>query len=76
MPGCGKEEALDFAQRLREQVRSSLFLTEEGLNLRMTASYGVACYPCDAGNKRDLLRLADGAMYKVKGASRDAVGAA
>jgi diguanylate cyclase (GGDEF)-like protein len=76
MPDSGKEEALRFAGRLREQVRSHVFLTEEGLNLHITASYGVASYPHDATNKRDLLSLADAAMYRVKGSSRDGVAAA
>ncbi|MGD9504571.1 MAG: GGDEF domain-containing protein [Syntrophobacteraceae bacterium] len=76
MPGSGKEEALRFAKHLRERVRSHVFLAEENLNLHITASYGVASYPCDAKDKKGLLSLADGAMYKVKGTTRDAVACA
>ena len=74
--GAGKEEALEFARFLREKVNAHLFLSEEGLNLKITASYGIASYPSDAQNKKDLLRLADAAMYRIKGSSRDGIAAA
>jgi diguanylate cyclase (GGDEF)-like protein len=76
MPLTGKEEAIEFAYHIREQIKSNLFLCEECLNVRITASYGVACYPRDAKNKRELLRLADAAMYRIKETTRDSVGSA
>ena len=69
-PRTGKEEAIAFAYHIREQIKSNLFLSEEGLNLRITASYGVASYPQDAKNKSELLRLADTAMYAIKETTR------
>jgi diguanylate cyclase (GGDEF)-like protein len=74
--GRCKEEALEFARHLRERVNAHLFLTEEGLNLKVTASFGVASYPGDAKNKKDLLSLADAAMYRIKGSSRDGIASA
>lgn len=76
MPGTRKEVALEFARHIREQIKSNLFLSEEGINLRITASYGVASYPRDAKNKRELLRLADSAMFRIKETTRDSVGSA
>ncbi|MHC1726383.1 MAG: diguanylate cyclase [Syntrophobacteraceae bacterium] len=76
MPLTGKEVAFEFACRIREKMKESLFLSEEGLNLRITASFGVASYPRDAKNKKDLLMLADTAMYKIKETTRDWVGSA
>ncbi len=73
MPKSGKKEALEFAQRLRESLNSRDFLSEEGLNLRMTASFGVAAYPEDAKDKSELLKLADSAMYNVKESTRNAI---
>lgn len=46
---------------------------ESGLNLRITASFGVASFPAHALNKGDLIRLADQAMYRAKGAQRNCV---
>jgi len=76
MPGTGKEEAVEFARHIRQQIKSNLFLSEEGLDLRITASYGVASYPRDARNKSEFLRVADLAMYKIKETTRDSVGLA
>ncbi|MHC1729542.1 MAG: diguanylate cyclase [Syntrophobacteraceae bacterium] len=74
MPGTGKEEALEFAEYIREKLKSKLFLSCEGINLGITASFGVASYPGDAKNKSELLRFADTAMYRIKESSRDSVG--
>lgn len=73
MPHTGKDEALSFARSVRDQVNSCVFLAEEGLNLRLTASFGLASFPRDAHDKNGLLSLADTAMYKVKESTRDGI---
>lgn len=65
--------AVQIAERLRRHVNRNLFLKAEGLNLRLTASFGVASYPESSGSKDELLRMADQAMYNVKNRSRDGV---
>ncbi len=76
MPRTGKEEAMEFARRFRERMKQNAFLAEEGINLGITASYGVACYPRDAKSKDELLRLADSAMFRIKETTRDSIGSA
>jgi diguanylate cyclase (GGDEF)-like protein len=73
MPRTGKKEAFEFAVYLREQLNAYDFLSEEGLNLRITASFGVASYPGDASDKNEIINLADAAMYKVKDSTRDGI---
>lgn len=73
LPGSTKEEAFDFAEYLREQVNAYPFLSEERLNIHITASFGVASFPRDAADKRELLSIVDAAMYKVKETTRDAI---
>lgn len=68
-----KEDAYEFAKYLREQVNQYSFLSEEGLNLHITASFGVASYPRDASDMRELLRIVDAVMYRVKDSTRDGV---
>src|SRR5437870_3830382 len=48
LPQTGKDPALVVAKRLRDNLRTSSFCTEEGLNLNVRASIGVATYPHDA----------------------------
>ena len=43
---------------------------------RVTASVGVAAYPEDAEAKKELLILADNALFKVKSSTKGCVGIA
>ncbi len=74
--GRGKADAVRFARELRERVNGFAFLADEGLNLHLTASFGVASYPSDAQDAIGLLGLADVAMYRVKETSRDGIATA
>lgn len=76
LPGSSKEEGTAFALRLRDLIKQTTFLADEGLGLHITASFGVASYPRDAQDKVGLLRFADTAMYRVKESTRDAVATA
>ena len=76
LPQTGKDQALVVAKRLRDGLRASPFCQEEGLNLNVRASIGVATYPHDARTAHDLIRQADGMMYMVKNSTRDNIGVA
>lgn len=73
LPSTSKESALKVAERVRNNIKNTVFLQEEGLKIHQTASFGVASFPADANNKLDLIRLADRAMYNVKNTTRDGV---
>jgi diguanylate cyclase (GGDEF)-like protein len=76
LPQTGKDQALVVAKRLREAMRASAFCKEEGLNLNVRASIGLATYPHDARTAHDVIRQADGMMYMVKNSTRDNIGIA
>jgi diguanylate cyclase (GGDEF)-like protein len=76
LPQTGKDQALVVARRLRDGLRASCFCKEEGLNLNVRASIGVATYPHDARTAHDVIRQADGMMYMVKNSTRDNIGVA
>src|SRR5450631_801903 len=76
LPQTGKDQALVVARRLRDALRASSFCREEGLNLNVRASIGLATYPHDARTAHDVIRQADGMMYVVKNSSRDNIGIA
>ncbi|HLC18958.1 MAG TPA: diguanylate cyclase [Thermodesulfobacteriota bacterium] len=61
------------ADRVRGNVEGTSFLPEEGLNIRVTVSIGVATYPAHTRDKKELIRMADRAMYKAKDISRNLV---
>src|SRR5689334_3555975 len=76
LPQTGKDQALVVAHRLRDSLRASCFCKEEGLNLNVRASMGLATYPHDAKSPHDIIRQADEMMYMVKNSTRDNIGIA
>ncbi len=76
LPQTGKQAAMNVARRLRSLVNDAVFLRDEGLALKLTASFGLACYPQDATTKNELIRLADEAMYMVKNSERNNIAVA
>jgi diguanylate cyclase (GGDEF)-like protein len=76
LPQTGKDQALVVAKRLRDGLRASKFCKDEGLNLSVRASIGMATYPHDAQTALDIISQADGMMYMVKESTRDNIGIA
>jgi len=71
LPQTCKENALMVVRRLRELLINHVFFAEEKLNIKVTASFGVASFPVDGRTGKELLRMADEAMYLVKNTSRN-----
>ncbi len=76
LPETSKDLALVCAARLREAIAQRRFLQPMGLEVRVTASFGVSTFPDDGTDEEALLRQADLAMYRVKDSGRDDVAAA
>ncbi|XXF75841.1 sensor domain-containing diguanylate cyclase [Myxococcaceae bacterium GXIMD 01537] len=69
----GGDGAAAIAHRIREAFREHHFLKSYGLDVRLTASFGVASFPDHARSALDLVRAADFAMYAAKAKGRDDV---
>ena len=70
LPQTSKESALSVARRVKDLLASKVFFSEENLNIKVTASFGVATFPGDARTPREILRMADEAMYLTKNTAR------
>jgi diguanylate cyclase (GGDEF)-like protein len=66
LPDTGSEGAVAVGERIRDRIAEWVFLAGEGLNVRLTASVGVATLPDVAASAEGLMRAADQAMYWVK----------
>ncbi len=73
LPQTDKKKAHIAAKRLRNAINAEVYFAEEGFNIRITASFGVATFGDDATSKDELLRAVDEAMYQIKGTSRDGI---
>jgi diguanylate cyclase (GGDEF)-like protein len=76
LPQTSKDNAINVARRLHKLIRETVWLKNEGLNIQITPSMGLAAFPVDSKTKEGLLHLADEAMYLVKNTNRDNVAAA
>ena len=73
LPKTSCEEAFQIAEKLRNKIKKWEFLKDQNLNIRLTASFGIATYPVHAKTVYDLVQLADKAMYVIKNRLRDGV---
>ena len=76
LPQTDKNSALVVAKRLQEMMRRTKFLSDDGLNLNVRCSMGLATYPEDAKSSHEIIRQADEMMYMVKNSSRDNIAVA
>ena len=73
LPDTGCEGAYSVGERTRERIAAFTFLAGEGLNIRLTASVGVATLPDAAASADELVQAADKAMYQVKDSGKNGI---
>lgn len=74
LPGTNKQKALVVAERIRRGVAARRFQpTGVEENIRLTVSIGVAGYPEDAKEPKELIFKADNAFYAAKAAGKNCV---
>jgi len=70
--GMGHEGAIERAETWRSTLAGMTILAD-GTALKLTASFGVATFPEQAGTLSELMRVADTRMYRAKSQGRDRV---
>lgn len=73
LPETGNDGAIAVAGRVCQRLRDHVFLHQEGVNCRLTASTGVATLPDTASTVEELIQFADEAMYRMKTDKRDGI---
>ncbi len=68
-----RPKVLEVAGRLRQAVEDLKIQSAQGVDLQITASFGLACFPDDATDRGMLIQLADEALYKSKSGGRNRV---
>ena len=76
LPDTGGEGAYAVGERIRERIAGFKFLADDGLDIHLTASVGVATLPDVAASAEELVQAADTAMYKVKERGKNGIQAA
>ncbi len=74
LPETPAAEALLVAERVRRRIDERLFRMPDSRQvLRTTVSIGLATYPEDSTDKKDLVEKADAALYRAKHGGKNAV---
>ncbi len=74
LPETDAEGAFVVAEKIREAVAAHRFADAAGERaVRLTMSIGLSTYPSAAGDREELLRQADDALYQAKNMGRDRV---
>ncbi|MFO7709755.1 MAG: diguanylate cyclase [Desulfobacterales bacterium] len=76
LPGFDKARAMAKAEAIRRKMKRTIYLSENGLAVKLQASFGLATFPEDAQDRTGLLALADQAMFRIKQTQKGAVGVA
>ncbi|MGB3975710.1 MAG: sensor domain-containing diguanylate cyclase [bacterium] len=73
LPGADKPDTMDIAENIRKAIESHVFLKDQGLGLRLTASLGVVVFPSHADSFDKMAQLADEALFMAKKQNRNKV---
>jgi diguanylate cyclase (GGDEF)-like protein len=76
LPQTDHEQATAVAVRVRESIIRRPIQLGSDIDVRITASFGIASYPLHADSKDDLITAADAAMLLVKSTTKDEIGIA
>ena len=73
LPGCDQAQAVAQANKIQVRIRNHVFLRDQGFEVRIRASLGVATFPDHADDMTNLLAIADHALFGAKGSGKDTV---
>jgi len=71
--GCNQEQAVEVAERIRQRIEAQTITSLDGQNFNYTVSIGVAELNSTITNQKQLLSLADKALYQAKETGRNKV---
>jgi diguanylate cyclase (GGDEF)-like protein len=73
LPDCGLDQAEAKAMDIQQHIRTAVYLQQQGLQVQIKASMGVAVYPGQAQDAGELLAFADQALFAMKARGKDGV---
>ena len=73
LPDFDQVQALEQAKEIQARIRGHVFLRDQGFEVSIRSSFGVATFPYHADDMTDLLASADRALFGAKGSGKDTV---
>ncbi len=76
LPGSNPSQAVETADFIRAAMSHALYLHDQGLDVKLRASFGIGAFPDHAEDVTELLAAADRALFAIKGKGKNAIGLA
>jgi diguanylate cyclase (GGDEF)-like protein len=73
LPGFDPDQAIEQAKKIQVRIKDQVFLREQGFEVRIQSSFGVATFPNHADDMTNLLAAADHALFGAKGSGKDRI---
>ena len=73
LPDFDQTQAVVQAKKIQARIRDQVFLREQGFEVGIRSSFGVATFPDHADDMTNLLATADKALFGAKGSGKDTV---
>jgi diguanylate cyclase (GGDEF)-like protein len=74
LPGWDQTRALQKAVEIHASVKRATYHLDQGVEIQLQASLGVATFPLDADSQHTLIAAADHALFTIKATGKDKVG--
>lgn len=71
LPNTDVEGGLFVAERLRKAIQDHDYKKDPGYDFKLSASFGIACFPVHGEEPETLIQRADQAMYHVKESTKN-----
>jgi diguanylate cyclase (GGDEF)-like protein/PAS domain S-box-containing protein len=73
LPGFDPVRAMEQAQIIQARIKNQVYLRDQGLEVKIQSSAGIATFPLDADDMTNLLATADHALFAAKDAGKDRI---
>src|SRR5512137_1596459 len=73
LPGSNQSQAMKTVCSIRSQMNHTLYLREQGLDVKLYASFGIGTFPDHATDVTGLLAAADRILFTIKGKGKNAI---
>ncbi|MGB3212293.1 MAG: diguanylate cyclase [Desulforhopalus sp.] len=74
LPGMDQDQAFQKASEIHCKVRDTTYQLAQDIEVRLTASIGIATFPQHATDLHGLIAAADHALFAIKAIGKDAIG--
>lgn len=73
LPYTDSKKAYSICERIRKKISQLSVVSDDGIEIKVSASFGISQFPENGKTESELIKKADLAMYKVKDNGRNGV---